>query len=117
MLPKLTFCLSTLGTCVVPFVAVYADGDFRCPKSGKIVHEGDSQYEVESKCGPASSKSPVAVTIQGTHRAETAVQVEVWTYDFGPNAFTQNLRFEGDRLVKVTRGDYGTRPAHEKLRP
>lgn len=95
----------------------FADDDLRCPKTGKIVHEGDSQYEVEAKCGAPSAKAPFLLTSRNRRGVETTVQGEDWTYDFGPNAFIQKLRFEGSALVRITRGDYGVKSPNQKKVP
>ena len=35
------------------------------------------------------------------------VQVEEWTYNFGPTKFIQYLFFENDRLIRIDHGEKG----------
>jgi uncharacterized protein DUF2845 len=79
-------------------------------------HEGDTAYEVLSRCGePAFRELRVDVRTQvvgGEHAPvvavdSTTVAVEVWAYDFGPRAFVRHLTFEDGRLVRVETGSYG----------
>jgi hypothetical protein len=35
------------------------------------------------------------------------IQVQEWTYNFGPTRFMYYLRFENGRLKSITSGDYG----------
>ena len=83
--------------------------DFRCPSSGKIVKEGDSQDEVTAKCGRPTSRSlPSMVTTKVNPRKSVSTTVEKWTYDFGSNYFVQVLTFEGTTLKQIEHGDHGT---------
>lgn len=94
------------------FFAAYPElaiGDsFRCPSTGRIIHKGDSLGEVLSNCGEPQFSAQPSVIIRRINEVESAaIQVEEWTYDFGPNRFIQLLRFEGGRLRRIDRGPYG----------
>ena len=85
----------------------YGDG-FRCPESGRIVHEGDTIGEVLTNCGEPDFRSQSSFILRRINYFEsTAVPVEDWTYDFGPNRFIQLLRFEGGILRRIEHGSYG----------
>jgi hypothetical protein len=92
---------------------------FRCEKTGKIVEEGMTVYEVLSACGEPALKT----TIQGSDSTVAHVEGETvviksgapgedWTYDFGPSRFIQTLRFENGTLRKIARGGYGSKLGH-----
>lgn len=82
---------------------------FRCPKSGRIIHDGETQAEILSKCGEPYHVSREESLLRWVNAFEAKqLSVELWTYDFGPNLFTQTLRFEGGRLRSIERGSYGT---------
>ena len=48
-------------------------------------------YEEERYKAPRLTKGPI--------------QVEIWTYDFGPNRFTRYLHFENGRLIRIETGE------------
>jgi Protein of unknown function (DUF2845) len=87
----------------------------RC--DGKIISEGASRAEVAALCGDpvqVDQKSvyyrPIASTgNQANPRAASAVevQVEVWTYNFGPNRLMQRIRFEDGLVVRIESLGYG----------
>ena len=104
--------------------AAHADETLRCGM--RLVHAGDTGYDVKSLCGVPdwvdqhveirSVSRPGVVlcrTGKGYGRCPAFVQdtiqvpVEVWTYDFGPLRLIQYLTFEGGRLVNVQSGNYG----------
>jgi uncharacterized protein DUF2845 len=81
-----------------------------------VFHEGESTYEIQSRCGEPvfrESRVDVRTRVVGDNsaraaQAETAtVLVEVWTYDFGPDAFVRHVTFEDGRVVRVDTGSYG----------
>jgi hypothetical protein len=98
---------------------------FRCGREMAV--EGDTLYDVRSRCGepdnqvhrteirtkrdwvrtPCGSKDEQ----QCGHMEERSVEVVIdeWTYDFGPQQFVQNLRFEQGRLVGVAPGGRGSK--------
>lgn len=102
-----------------------ADATLRC--DNKLVHEGDSRYEVKSLCGEPDdvqhrtearrvqraverpcARGPGSCVVVVDHAVEIAV--EEWVYDFGPRRFMQYLTFEGGQLVAVRSGSYGHKP-------
>jgi hypothetical protein len=84
---------------------------------GKIINEGISQAEVAAKCGtPAqvdhSSEYHGGAVVSGGQPnliagSSTEVQIEIWTYNFGPNKLMQRIRFEDGRVVRIESMGYG----------
>ncbi|MGH3429198.1 MAG: DUF2845 domain-containing protein [Terriglobales bacterium] len=85
--------------------------------AGKIIDEGISQMEVTAKCGtPAQvdhrTKTLVAAIGTGTQLTYIAgssddVQVDVWTYNFGPSRLMQRIWFENGVVTRVESLGYG----------
>ena len=68
----------------------------RCGSS--LVVDGDTKYEVLSKCG-----TPVLIdVVSGPYQWKT----EVWTYDAGPNRLLRLLTFRGATLQKIETIEY-----------
>jgi hypothetical protein len=101
----------------------WADGGFRC-ESGYLVDLGDLGYEVQTKCGEPDSvtqrteKRTVrhkvrrwtnGVAEDVTEERQIDVPFEEWVYDMGPHKLIRVLRFEDDRLIRVTTGRRGLR--------
>lgn len=101
-----------------------AGNSLRC--DSKLVGEGDSTYDVRSKCGPpdAESQRRERRTISrlvdrpcpnGIGRCAVVVEdsievlIDEWTYDFGTNRFIQYLTFEQGKLIHVKSGSYGNK--------
>ena len=95
---------------------------FRC-ESGKLVETGDRTYDVRTRCGEPdqvnqrTERRKVShtrtrwvngVAEQFTEEQEIEVQIDEWTFDLGPHKFIRTLRFENDRLVRVTTSKRGT---------
>jgi hypothetical protein len=93
---------------------------FRC--EDKLVSQGDTKFEVLSKCGePAwiekrtvkkiESHDDDGSSAQRHHRDHRTlvvpVEVEEWTYNLGPGRLIQILTFENGKLMKVENGGYG----------
>jgi len=76
---------------------------------------GDSTYEVLRRCGEPALREGAseATSVARPAAIGSAVDevrygpVEVWSYDFGPNAFTRHLTFLDGKLVRVETGSYG----------
>ena len=96
--------------------------DFRC--GSRIITTGDYKHDVLRKCGEPSHVEVwqevriirdfgfgLIETEMELHRwppfGEEHVMVEGWEYNLGPSSFTRYLRFENDRLIRITLGDYG----------
>ena len=81
----------------------------RC--EGGLVNEGNNKYEVHNKCGePAFIDSRQIERVKNLGNGEFArftVQIEEWTYDFGPNRFIRIFTFEDGKLVEMKNGIYG----------
>lgn len=109
----------TLISCVLSVVLLVAAAsditasditasDFRC--GSRIITIGDYKYDVLSKCGePSHVEVWQEVNIFGLQPrfVEEQVIVERWEYNLGPTSFIRYLRFENDRLIRITQGGYG----------
>lgn len=108
----------------LPSLGARADDSVRC--GTKLAVVGDAPYQVRIVCGdPDDVQQRVetrtvrrAVTVpcragycQTFVEESIQVQVEEWTYDFGPQRFVQFLIFENGRLVHVRSGNYGRKPS------
>jgi hypothetical protein len=56
----------------------------------ELVNEGDTQYDVETKCG-----------------RPTFVEQNRWSYNTGSQTFTEILYFSDGRLTLIENGQYG----------
>ncbi|HYM34147.1 MAG TPA: DUF2845 domain-containing protein [Steroidobacteraceae bacterium] len=92
---------------------VQASEGLRC--GSRLVLAGDTRSSVRHKCG-----EPVDVTHKTVLRRpsyvfhgriyygdEVAVDVESWTYNFGPNKFMRRVRFVDGIVEDVETLDYG----------
>ena len=111
-----------VGTLLMSANAAHANSSLRC--GSNLLSEGDSRYEVRSACGaPDDQQSRTEWrTLRENYRVpcgegktcshsrvrEIEVQIDEWTYDFGPRKFIQFLTFEQGKLVNVSSGDYGS---------
>jgi hypothetical protein len=96
----------------------------------QLASTGASLYEVKAVCGEPDAafhriehrtimqQAPgPCVTNQGRKvcGSTVAVVIEVvvddWTYDFGNNRFIHYLKFEDGRLISISNGGYGKKPA------
>ena len=76
----------------------------RCDSSALRV--GDGKLDLLAKCGePVFRDSTLEKRANGEGWA--TVQVEVWTYDFGPQSFVNFATLENGKVVRVERGGYG----------
>jgi hypothetical protein len=89
----------------------------------KLVSDGDSTYDVQSRCGDPTAATrrvelrTVRTWVNGPcvkgggcgHMVERTVEVVVdeWVYDMGPHDFIRYLTFEQGKLLTVRTGDYG----------
>ena len=88
----------------------------------RLVSVGDSSFQVKSLCGTPDDVQqrtevrtvrravsvPCAVGYCQSMVEDTIqVQIEEWTYDFGPQRFIQFLTFANGKLQVVTSGPYG----------
>jgi Protein of unknown function (DUF2845) len=89
---------------------------FNCGQ--RLVHEGDSTYDVRTKCGdPADIQThnilrrPIVWyygrPILAAPGSLVEVPVEIWTYNFGPNKLMRRLRFVDGELENIETLGYG----------
>jgi len=115
-----TFIL--LCTLAMFFIVQPAYG-LRC--NGRIVQIGDKTSQVVNKCGHPdhieySQEEHIGENYYFMHKydrskenphvpfiAKKTIQVEEWTYNFGPTKLIRYLTFENDRLIKIELGDRG----------
>lgn len=72
--------------------------------------DGMYQFDVIRRCGEPDftdeRQEKRALSKDGLTRSY-AINVEEWTYDFGPNRFTVTIMFENGRVTDVSRGERG----------
>lgn len=105
-----------LSFCVLSLSATAAHA-LRC--GHVLVSVGDRKFEVRNKCGdPAAIEERIEYQILGTpdryfrshpgyDQAYIPIQVEEWTYNFGPHRFMQLLRFENGVLTQIQNLSWG----------
>lgn len=86
----------------------------------ELVMEGDYKLQVLQKCGaPTYQESRVeyrGAILRGSGQnqpgvdfiRQDAVNIDEWTYDFGPHRFMQWLYFENGRLLLIKDLSYGS---------
>ena len=93
----------------------------RC--DGRIVQIGDKTLQVANKCGQPdhieySQEERIRTNHYSRHSPskeyrhlpsieKVTIQIEEWTYNFGPTKFIRYLSFENDRLTEIELGDKG----------
>lgn len=84
----------------------------RCESSA--LREGDTKLDLLSKCGEPASADLVTVEETSSVRqggrllyGSRTVDVEVWTYNFGPNRLVSLVRLEDGKVVRVESAGYG----------
>lgn len=105
------------------FLAAYLGGEptahaMRC--RGRLIDPGDSPSRVRALCGdPTDVSTRVVERERAVHRRgpggtivsdsiRVSVEVQEWTYDFGPQRFVRRLIFEDGVLIRISTGSYGT---------
>jgi hypothetical protein len=86
----------------------------------RVISLGDSIAKVSGLCGNPARVDRSAI-FRGTSESsphgrsitpggeDVQIPVEVWVYNFGPNRFMHQIRFEDGRVVRIDRLDYGYR--------
>jgi hypothetical protein len=81
---------------------------------GKIIRQGITRAEVAAKCGDPAQvdhqsayKNPAVGQSNLTAGSTVEVQIEVWTYNFGPNRLMQRIRFENGTVARIESLGYG----------
>jgi hypothetical protein len=81
-----------------------------CACRDGIVSKGDLLAEVVKKCGPPTfqwQRQETRADYLRDSKSINIVTIDDWTYNFGPNEFMYNLRFENGRVMKIESLDYG----------
>ena len=89
---------------------------FRC--GSKLVSEGDTRFDVVSKCGEPvdviTERSVFRRPVIWSHgrpqfigRDYIEVAVESWVYNLGPNKFMRRVRFEDGIVAEIETLGYG----------
>jgi len=94
----------------------YSEDTMRC--GTRLVSVGDGKDKVRTLCGDPTSVS-VAGYVGGPRYYDgpygysylwpgwTALPVEIWTYNLGPDKLLRTLRFVGDELDEIRTNGYG----------
>jgi hypothetical protein len=91
-----------------------ASAGMRC--GSRIIDKGTSSAEVTAYCGPPAQVDRTtayrggATTIDGNGRVTgigADVQIEYWTYNFGPNLLMERVRIEDGVVADVQSLGYG----------
>jgi len=89
----------------------------RC--GSNLVVEGDTKYQVYQRCGNPDFQDTRtiyrSVRIRGSGLGEPGldvfetipVQLDEWTYNFGPERFVEQVIFENGRVINIRPLDYG----------
>jgi hypothetical protein len=89
----------TLSIFALLFLILFALNNafaFRC--STRLIHVGDSQFDIHLRCGNPTSKNIVKTN---------GFIIEKWYYNCGPYRFTHILTFIDGTLKTIDKGDYG----------
>ena len=108
----IAIAFAALGMVSIVAAPARADG-LRC--GSKLVSRGDTRASVHSKCGePADITHKTLVRrpsylLRGHlyYGEEEVVDVENWTYNFGPSKFMRRVRFVDGIVDDVETLDYG----------
>jgi hypothetical protein len=89
----------------------------RC--GNNLVVEGDTKYDVYRRCGNPDFQDTRtvyrSVRIRGSGLGQPGldvyetipVQIDEWTYNFGPDRFIELITFENGRIINIRPLDYG----------
>jgi len=108
----------SIRTSLILFIALTQPAwGMRCGRM--LVTEGDPKIQVVRKCGePDFAESRMeyrSVRLRGSgfqqpgadFETVVPVQIDEWTYNFGPHQLMQKLVFENGRLIRIESLDYG----------
>lgn len=107
-------CLALLLLAAITVPAPAPGQYLRC--GGDVVAEGDRRFEVAHKCGEPAQKDTRTVEREVSvfdpkrkrlRTLRTTVEVEEWTYNFGPHRFLYFIRFEDGVVVDIESGGFG----------
>jgi|WetSurMetagenome_2_1015567.scaffolds.fasta_scaffold594949_1 hypothetical protein len=120
LLPGIVPLLAASAMLLTSSPAVPSDDTMRC--GTRLVGQGDGKDKVRTLCGEPTSITQAGYVggpgyypnyNSGVYRYSyplpnwTAVPVEVWTYNLGPNKLLRTLRFVGDELDEIRTNGYG----------
>ncbi len=98
---KTWFAIALVG-CLPTLVAAES---IRC--GNQIISRGTSRAEVAALCGqPAQIDKGSSYNGVGPASVEER-QIEIWTYNFGPNMLMERIRFEDGIIVDMQSLGYG----------
>jgi hypothetical protein len=81
------------------FLPPLAQADsIRC--GSRIIERGSSSAELKAFCG-----EPAEVTKQSSYLDQ--IEVEIWTYNFGPNQLMERVRIENGVVAQIDSLGYG----------
>lgn len=93
---------------VFSYSAAYADA-LSC--SGGIISNGDRNTDVIAKCGPPdfrdSHQEEVIQRLDSNTKQKIIINVEEWTYNFGPNQLTRIVVLQNGVVYEIRTGNYG----------
>ena len=104
----------TSALLAVGFLPGLASAAVTC--GNRIIDRGTSSAEVTSFCGPPTQVDRTAAYRRGVITTDrdseptgigADVQIEFWTYNFGPNQLMERLRIEDGVVVEVQSLGYG----------
>ncbi len=110
---------------VIPSAQAHGACNLRCPTDGgsQIVCDGDTKFEVITKCGEADFIEEVGYVSSGRFRkftdenevrgafGEFTRKVEKWYYNCGEGQFIKEVIFEGNEIVSIdSTGQRGSGP-------
>jgi hypothetical protein len=87
----------------VPSLA--AAESIRC--GSRIIMRGSSSAELASFCGDPAQVSKSPSYGDGAVRSVEQIDVEIWTYNFGPNQLMERVRIENGIVVQIDSLGYG----------
>ena len=105
---------------LAPITAACSDDTMRC--GTRLVREGDGKDKVRALCGEPTSISQAGyvggpgyfpnyyngpIDYSYAWAGWTALPVEIWTYNLGPDKLLRKLRFVGDELDEIRTNGYG----------
>ncbi len=97
--------LASLFIAAFPVNADDSLTSLRC-NSG-VISIGASKPEVVANCGEPSSKGTVDRRVHSSTNRVEYIQIEEWTFNFGPRDFIYVLEFDGTKLIAIKRGGRG----------
>ncbi len=86
----------------------------RATCDASALHLGDTKLDLLARCGEPASRDvrqelrwETVPGPQGTMTVSVTVDVEVWTFDLGPQQFVRVVTIEDGRVVAIESGSYG----------